>query len=111
MWSKNGGNNLFDHPFQTVGGKSSPKSFQAFGQIVGPPPQKDQILTKSSISQEGPQISQQNTNLIDMNEARQQSNTVYSTISDVTKQVYDSLNSTVQEDKKVQLMNFFDDDE
>jgi len=34
MWSK-GGNNVFEHPFQSVGCKSNEKSFEAFGKIVG----------------------------------------------------------------------------
>jgi len=36
---------------------------------------------------------------------------VYSSISSISKDVYNSLNSSVQENKKVELMNFFDDDE
>ena len=46
-----------------------------------------------------------------MDDIKLQTNSIYSDISSISKDVYNSLNSNTENNNKVELLNFFDDEQ
>ena len=46
-----------------------------------------------------------------MDDIKLQTNSIYSDISSISKDVYNSLNSNAENNNKVELLNFFDDEQ